>query len=112
MKNKKLTYIFAVAFFIGFASLFLMLINGSFAATLDNDARIAPNSNLTYYIDVIYDGTDAKAVTSSDTATADVHSDYIYVEDKIPDGLIFKEFVSTEDGTIGAVKRRDRKSVV
>ena len=59
MKNKKLTYIFAVAFFIGFASLFVMLINGSFAATLDNDARIAPNSDLTYYIDVIYDGTDA-----------------------------------------------------
>lgn len=110
MKKKKLTYIFAVALFIGLTSLFVMLINGSFAATLDNDARIAPNSDLTYYIDVIYDGTDAKAVTSSDTATADVHSDYIYVEDKIPDGLIFKEFVSTEDGTIGAVKRSDGTS--
>ncbi len=110
MKKKLFNYIIAVALFIGASSFIIMLLNGSFAATLDDGARIAPNSDLTYYIDVIYDGTDAKAVTSSDTATADVHSDYIYVEDKIPDGLIFKEFVSTEDGTIGAVKRSDGTS--
>ncbi len=110
MKKKRLNYIVAVALFIGVSSFIIMLLTGSFAATLDDGARIAPNSDLTYYIDVIYDGTDAKAVTSSDSATADVHSDYIYVEDKIPDGLTFKEFVSTDDGTIGAVKRSDGTS--
>lgn len=79
----------------------------SFAAPLDNDVKVEENSELTYYIDVIYDGKDGSAVTSSDNATAQVYSDYIYVEDKIPDGLTFKGFVETEDGTIGAVKRSD-----
>lgn len=79
----------------------------SFAELLDNDVRVAENSDLTYYLDVIYDGKDSNVVTSSDTATANVNSDYIYVEDKIPDGLTFKEIVSTGDGTIGAVRRSD-----
>lgn len=79
----------------------------SFAAPLDNDVKVEENSELTYYIDVIYDGKDGSAVTSSDNATAQVYSDYIYVEDKIPDGLTFKGFAETEDGTIGAVKRSD-----
>ncbi len=110
MKKIRWNYIVAIAIFVGISSFVIMLLTGSFAATLDDGARIAPNSDLTYYIDVIYDGTDAKAVTSSDSATADVHSDYIYVEDKIPDGLTFKEFVTTDDGTIGAVKRSDGTS--
>lgn len=79
----------------------------SFAAPLDNDVKVEENSELTYYIDVIYDGKDGSAVTSSDNAIAQVYSDYIYVEDKIPDGLTFKGFAETEDGTIGAVKRSD-----
>ncbi len=110
MKKNKLNYIFGVVIFIVFISLFILLINRSFAIDLENDSRIAPNSELIYYIDVIYDGTDAKAVTSSDNATADVYSDYIYVEDKIPEGLTFLDFVTTEDGTIGAVKRSDGSS--
>lgn len=110
MKQKRLIYIFVIALLVGLLSIFIILINGTFSSTLDNDTRLEPNSDLTYYIDVIYDGTDVKAKTSGDTATADVYSDYIYVEDKIPDGLIFKEFISTEDGTIGAVKRSDGSS--
>lgn len=110
MKKNRFTYVFVIAIFIVLSSFLIMLISGSFAATLDNDARVAPNSDLTYYIDVIYDGVDADAVTSSDTAVADVRSDYIYVEDKLPDGLIFKNFVTTSDGTIGAVKRSDGSS--
>lgn len=110
MKNRRSIYFILVVLFVGLTSLFVILTNKSFAATLDNDARVAPNSDLTYYIDVIYDGVDANAVTSSDTAVADVRSDYIYVEDKLPDGLIFKNFVTTSDGTIGAVKRSDGSS--
>ena len=106
MKDKKkiiigsiiLVVILAVVAFI--ASL-------SFAAPLENDVRVAENSELTYYIDVTYDGKDGEAVASSDSATAQVYSDYIYVEDKIPDGLIFNGFVETENGTIGAIKRSD-----
>ena len=83
---------------------------GSSFALIENDSRVAPNSKLTYYIDVIYDGKDSEVVTSSDTATAKVSSDYIYVEDKIPEGLTFNKFITAEDGTVGAVKRSDGSS--
>ena len=79
----------------------------SFAEVLDNGTRVEENSDLTYYIDVLYDGKDSEAVSSSDEATADVYSDYIYVEDKLPVGLTFKEFVSSGGDGIGAVKRND-----
>ena len=58
MKNRKSIYFILVVLFVGFTSLLIILANRSFAATLDNDARVAPNSDLTYYIDVIYDGVD------------------------------------------------------
>ena len=79
-------------------------------AMIENDSRVKENSELTYYIDVIYDGKDSEIVTSSDTAVAKVYSDYIYVEDKIPDGLTFNRFITAEDGSIGAVKRSDGSS--
>ncbi len=109
MKNKKRNIIIGLSLSL-FVALLIVIINRSFAVPLESGARVAPNSDLTYYIDVIYDGKDAKAVSSSDTVTANVSSDYIYVEDKLPDGLTFKEFVTTSDGTIGAVKRSDGTS--
>lgn len=109
MKDKKKIVIFALSISL-FVVFLIVLINRSFAVPLDDGARVAPNSDLTYYIDVIYDGKDATAVSSSDTVTANVNSDYIYVEDKLPDGLTFKNFVTTSDGTIGAVKRSDGSS--
>ena len=72
---------------------------------LDEGARVMEDSELIYYLNVSYDGKDKGAIVSSENATADVRSDYIYVEDKIPDGLIFEDFVKTDDGTIGAVQR-------
>ena len=96
----------AVASIIAFFVL-VLTISFSFAAPLENDVKVEENSELTYYIDVTYDGKDGEAITSSDSATSQVYSDYIYVEDKIPDGLLFQGFVETDDGTIGAVKRSD-----
>lgn len=104
MKNKRVLI-------IGFSGLIMVIVgliigfSFSFADPLTNDVKLEENSNLTYYIDVKYDGRDGSAVSSSDTATALVYSDYIYVEDKIPNSLTFKGFVETSDGTIGAVKR-------
>ena len=92
MKDKKKIAIFGLSISL-FVAFLIVLINRSFAVPLDDGARVAPNSDLTYYIDVIYDGKDATAVSSSDTVTANVNSDYIYVEDKLPDGLTFKNFV-------------------
>lgn len=100
--------------------LFLLLLCGALAIfiarltlsaiTEENHIRVKEKSELTYYLDVIYDGKDSEVVTSSDSATAEVKSDNIYVEDKIPEGLTFKRFLTSEDGTIGAVKRSDGSS--
>ena len=105
MKKK---YLLFGAFVLGF--IFLLYYIGSSFALIENDSRVAPNSKLTYYIDVIYDGKDSEVVTSSDTATAKVNSDYIYVEDKLPEGLTFSKFITAEDGSVGAVKRSDGTS--
>lgn len=83
----------------------------SFALPLENDTRVLENSDLTYYLDITYDGKDKDIVSSSTTTTASVFSDYIYVEDRIPDGLIFKEFVNSVDGSIGAVEQGDSSKV-
>ena len=77
------------------------------ADPIENDTKLAEGSDLKYYLNIIYDGKDSAAVTSSDTATAEVYSDYIYVEDTLPYGLTFKNFIGTSNGSIGAVKRSD-----
>lgn len=106
MFQKKLMFIIpliALVLIVGF----VFSSSFSFAQILENGTRVEENSDLTYYIDVLYDGKDSEAVSSSDEATANVYSDYIYVEDKLPAGLTFKEFVSSGGNSIGAVKRND-----
>ena len=105
MKKKVIIGIILVSIFS-----FILYQFGSSLAMIENDSRVAENSELTYYIDVIYDGKDSEIITSSDTAVASVYSDYIYVEDKIPEGLTFKNFLTAGDGTVGAVKRSDGTS--
>lgn len=90
--------------------LIMLLIGKSFADPLDNDVRVAGNSELTYYLKVSYDGVDTEGVASSDSVKANVRSGKIYVEDTIPEGLTFDSFITTSSGTIGAVKRDDKSS--
>lgn len=104
MKKNKLLIVALVGICL---SILLYFFSTSYAVSLDNDVRVKENSDLTYYLDIGYDGKDKNVVMSSDTATAEVRSDYIYVEDKIPDGLVFKEFVNSSDGSIGAVEKGD-----
>lgn len=96
------------AFLIGCGFL-LVFIFICFATStiLDNDVEVKQNSDLTYYLNVNYDGVDKQGITSSDKATAEIKSGYIHVEDKIPTGLIFNGFITTEDGSIGAVSRNN-----
>ncbi|MBR3164499.1 VWA domain-containing protein [Candidatus Saccharibacteria bacterium] len=75
---------------------------------LDNDVKVAENSELNYYLKIKYDGVDKNGVQSSDSNIAQIASDYITVADKIPDGLTFVEFIGTDDGSIGAVQRGDK----
>lgn len=100
--------------FIKFGLLgFLLLSIVVFAETLDNDVKVKPNSELTYYLNIDYDGIDENATVSSDTATANVKSGFIEVTDKLPEGLTYKGVVEPVDAEgnsvnlIGAVKRSD-----
>ena len=76
-------------------------------AKLQNSVQVWEGEELTYYINVYYDGKDVYGVASGDEVTANVTSDIITVEDRLPDGLTFEGFVTTESGEIGAVSRKD-----
>lgn len=89
--------------------LLFVVIGFSIGTILENDVEVSPNSDLTYYLNVNYDGVDRLGIESSDKVEADIKSGYIYVEDKIPNGLQFNGFVTTGDGSIGAVNRDDGK---
>lgn len=106
--NKSKLKVFPHLCLIGCGILLLFIIIGfSVASILDNDVEVKANSELIYYLNVNYDGVDKVGNASSDKATAEVKSDVIHVEDKIPEGLIFNGFVTTSDGSIGAVSRGD-----
>lgn len=102
--KKKIIFVIALLLLVGVSASIIK------AVILDNDVQVEKDTTLTYYLDVSYDGVDIKGIESSDTATADIKSGYIYVEDKIPEGLTFENFVTTVDGSIGAVKRSDGSS--
>ena len=87
------------------ATILLLLVGTVRAEILDNDVEVEPNSELIYYLDITCDGVDKYGTDSNEEASAEIKSGYIYVEDKIPDGLEFDSFVTTTNGTIGAVLR-------
>ena len=104
LKNKKI--------FIPIIALILIgtIIGISYGAPLYNDEELVQGSELIYYLDVYYDGVDKDGTKSSDTVVSDVNSGYMYIEDKIPNDLTFTGFVTTSNGSIGAVKRSDGSS--
>ena len=104
-KNNKLARIL-VAMFLGvFVSVFAF--NSLAEIITDNDVRIDVDSELTYYLNVKEDGVDASGIESSDSQIADMRGGRVAVTDKLPEGLIFQGFVTTSDGTFGAVSRSD-----
>lgn len=104
-KKKKISIIAICTVLLVFIG--VILFRRSYAVVLEEGARVKENSELTYYVDVMYDGKDENLIMSNDTTTAEVRSNYIYVEDKLPDGLTFKSFLGSDDGSIGAVRRKD-----
>ena len=85
--------------------LFMILSYAVYAELLDNDVEVEPETELTYYLNVSYDGIDKNGISSSDTSVSQINSGYLYVEDKIPEGLEFIGFIPSDDGSIGAVRR-------
>lgn len=77
---------------------------------LDNDVEVTPNTDLTYYLEVTYKGVDRFGVESTTEVQSSVVSDYIVVEDKIPEGLTFNGFVTTEDKSIGSVSQNGNQT--
>ena len=101
---KAMWVVFALALLCILLTLF---IGKSFATLLDNDVEVKENSDLTYYLNVSYDGVDKNGTQSDTTTVSEIKSGTLFVEDKIPDGLEFTGFVTTAGGSIGAVKRSD-----
>ena len=110
VKRNKLLVLIVLSFLLLIVVLLFLVTRGSKAEVIENDTRLANNSDLVYYLDVIYDGIDKDVKISSDNATSKVYSDYIYVEDRLPEGLDFVRFVTASDGTVGATKRSDNSA--
>lgn len=102
---------FQIAFILLIIICVASIISFSLSTKLDNDTEVEFNSELIYYLDITYDGVDKYGIESNDSTLSRITSDYIYIEDKLPDGLIFNGFVTTEDKTFGAVSRDDYNSV-
>lgn len=104
--NKKNILIFLILIF-----LVCFLIKYTLA---DNDSiqsiKVTENSELIYYLNVKYDGIDVSGIdsesidtSSSNIITSKLDSGYIFVEDKLPEGLQFDDFVLPNFGSgIGA----------
>lgn len=112
-KDKKLSlYIFMCIFVVFIVGYFYLVDESkpSFSALIDNNSEVLKNSELIYYLDVSYDGIDKNGVNSESGVISNINSNMIYVEDKIPDGLIFTGFVTTSNGSIGAYRDSDNTS--
>ena len=88
--------------------LLVLIIGKSFANPLEDDVEVKERTELVYYLTVSYDGVDKYGWSSSDKYTASINSGTLFINDKIPDGLVFTGFVTTSDGTIGAVTRSNK----
>ena len=72
----------------------------------ENGIEVSENSEIVYYItvshqfdsDIKWTYTETSMFQDSDV----IKSDYIFVEDQLPLGLEFKDFITTLDGSIGA----------
>ena len=104
-KNDKLARILVATFLGVLVSVFAF--NSLAEVITDNDVRVDTDAELTYYLNVKEDGVDASGIESSDSQMADIRGGRINVTDKLPDGLIFQGFVTTPDGTFGAISRSD-----
>lgn len=102
MKKRKILIICSSLFlFVG------LFISYTLANRLNNDVLLDTNTELIYYLNIKYDGVDINGNASSNISVSEINSDIIYVEDKLPEGINFTGFVSTSNGSIGAIERNN-----
>ncbi len=105
--NRKYIIILIILLVI-IVSLFLTFTKTTEIVELENGTQVELNSELIYYLNVSYDGVDRESYDSriqKDGVSSKLFSGDIYVEDRIPDGLVFQNFITVEDGTVGAVNK-------
>ena len=76
--------------------IFMMIISSVFfklTLAVDDAVSVVENQELIYYLKVTNDGND--------------NSSFLFVEDQIPEGLIFDRFITTDNGIIGAEENPD-----
>ena len=76
-KNKKVLFVL-----IGLLVVAVTYLGISFSEELENDVEVTPNTTLTYYLNVTYDGIDRNGVHSDDTTIANINSGYMEVTDR------------------------------
>ena len=109
--NKKyFIFITIISTLLLMAILLMELSNPSLSASIESGSEVEKNSELIYYLNVTYDGIDKSGINSEDGTVANVNSNIIYVEDKIPEGLEFTGFVTTNNGSIGAYEKNTNNS--
>lgn len=108
--KKYFIFITIISTLLLMAILLMELSNPSLSASIENGSEVEKNSDLIYYLNVTYDGIDKEGINSEDGTVANVNSNIIYVEDKIPEGLEFTGFVTTNNGSIGAHEKNSDKS--
>lgn len=101
-KSKYIKLAIIVFFLLG-----TIIIGKTVAILLENDIEVEVDTDLTYYLNVYYDGVDSEGNKSSDGTVVELESGNLYVEDKIPEGLTFEGFVTSNTGVFGAVKSDD-----
>ncbi len=71
------------------------------------DLEVGFDSELKYTLSVSYDGVDRNGEKSKDGKITKINSDYIYVEDVLPEGLIFEKFdvEGSDNQSIGAMPK-------
>ena len=103
--KRKIKYTYAFFIVLLVLVVISLFVSNSFSELLENDVEVKKDTELTYYLTVSYDGVDKNGVQSNDTTVSLINSGVLFIEDKIPEGLTFKGFVTTADGSIGAVER-------
>ena len=92
--RKYLFIIIGTLILIIFGYIFLIDdVGPSLSALLPNSVEVEKDTDLTYYLNVYYDGVVVNCVASSDTTVAYINSDVIYVVDNIPVGLLQHKMV-------------------
>lgn len=98
-------------FALSILCILIIFVTTSLSEILEDGQEVQPRSELTYYLNVSYDGIDKNGVKSDSSKVSEIRSGDLFIEDKLPEGLEFIGFTTTNNGSFGAVQRSDKKTL-